>query len=83
MAWFQSVEVSLYIHLGLISHILGFTILWLNVIISNHRQISKKHQIRLDTPWLDPTKTLVEQEVTENDELILMYRFYYHMQLQR
>lgn len=47
------------------------------------RQISKKHQIRLDTPWLDPNKTLAEQEVTESDELILMYRFYYHMQLQR
>ena len=25
------------------------------------RQISKKHQIRLDTPWLDPNKTLAEQ----------------------
>ena len=47
------------------------------------RQISKKHQIRLDTPWLDPGKTLAEQEVTENDELILMYRFYYHMELDR
>lgn len=47
------------------------------------RQISKKHQIRLDTPWLDPSKTLAEQEVMESDELILMYRFYYHMQLQR
>ena len=23
------------------------------------------------------------QEVTENDELILMYRFFYHMELQR
>lgn len=49
----------------------------------SRRQISKKHQIRLDTPWLDPNKTLAEQEVTENDELILMYRFYYHMELQR
>ncbi len=47
------------------------------------RQISKKHQIRLDTPWLDPNKTLAEQEVTESDELILMYRFYYHMELKR
>jgi len=25
------------------------------------KQISKKHQIRLDTPWLDPNKTLAEQ----------------------
>lgn len=25
------------------------------------RQISKKHQIRLDTPWLDPSRTLAEQ----------------------
>ena len=48
-----------------------------------YRQISKKHQIRLDTPWLDPSKTLAEQEVTESDELILMYRFYYHMELDR
>ena len=88
-----------------------------------YRQISKKHQIRLDTPWLDPNKTLAEQvecivcvcvcvcvcgwvggcgwvciqsrksshvpvfhftqEVMESDELILMYRFYYHMNLDR
>jgi hypothetical protein len=47
------------------------------------KQISKKHQIRIDTPWLDPNKTLAEQEVTETDELILMYRFYYHMTLER
>ena len=47
------------------------------------RQISRKHQIRLDTPWLDPGKTLAEQEVTESDELILMFRFYYHMELER
>lgn len=47
------------------------------------KQISKKHQIRLDTPWLDPSKTLAEQEVTESNELILMYRFYYHMTLDR
>lgn len=42
------------------------------------KQILKKYQIRLDTPWLDPNKTLSEQEVTAEDELILMYRFYYH-----
>ena len=47
------------------------------------RQISKKHQIRLETPWLDPSKTLAEQEVTESDELILMFRFYYNMELGR
>jgi hypothetical protein len=47
------------------------------------KQISKKHQIRLDTPWLDPNKTLAEQEVTDSDELILMYRYYYHMSLDR
>ncbi len=47
------------------------------------RQISKKHQIRLDTPWLDPNKTLAEQEVTVTDELILMYRFYYNLDLKR
>ena len=29
------------------------------------RQISKKHQIRIDTPWLDPSKTLAEQVCTE------------------
>ena len=34
------------------------------------RQISKKHQIRLDTPWLDPNKTLAEQ--------VHIY-VYYHM----
>jgi len=28
-------------------------------------------------------KLIIIQEVTENDELILMYRFYYHMELQR
>ncbi|KAL5477255.1 hypothetical protein EMCRGX_G024024 [Ephydatia muelleri] len=42
------------------------------------KQILKKYQIRLDTPWLDPNKTLSEQEVTAEDELILMFRFYYH-----
>lgn len=80
---------------------------------SPNRRISKKHQIRLDTPWLDPTKTLAEQasqttqkyladsntkpfhylpvsswspcmqDVTEGNELILMYRFYYHLEQQR
>jgi hypothetical protein len=47
------------------------------------KQISKKYQIRMDTPWLDPEKTLGEQEVNEDDEVILMYRFYYHMDLDR
>jgi len=63
--------------------VLHFTCEFLLLFVWLSRQISKKHQIRLDTPWLDPTKTLPEQEVTETDELILMYRFYYHLQLQR
>ena len=46
------------------------------------RKISKKHQLRIDTPWLDPNKSLLEQEVTEEDTLLLMYRFYYNMDLQ-
>lgn len=50
---------------------------------SKAKKLSKKHQIRLDTPWLDPNKALAEQEVTKNDELILMYRFYYHLELER
>lgn len=49
----------------------------------SYRQISKKHQMRIDTPWLDPTRTLLEQEVTADDEVILMYRFHYHIDLVR
>jgi hypothetical protein len=47
------------------------------------KQISKRHQLRVDTPWLDPNKTLVEQDVDENDELILIFRFFYNMTLIR
>ncbi len=47
------------------------------------RQISRKHQIRIDTPWLDPNKSLREQDVTEEDELLLMYRYYYNIELDR
>ena len=39
--------------------------------------------MRIDTPWLDPCKTLTEQEVSDDDDLLLMYRFYYNMDLQR
>lgn len=39
--------------------------------------------MRIDTPWLDPNKTLKEQDVAETDELLLMYRFYYNMELDR
>ncbi|XP_062522667.1 fermitin family homolog 2-like isoform X2 [Corticium candelabrum] len=42
------------------------------------KQISRRHQLRLDTPWLDPNKTLLEQDVEEDDELILMFRFFYN-----
>ena len=48
-----------------------------------HRQISKKHQMRIDTPWLDPSKTLLAQDVMVEDEVILMYRFHYHTDLER
>ncbi len=51
--------------------------------ICNIRQISRKHQIRIDTPWLDPNKSLREQDVSDEDELLLMYRFHYHMELDR
>ncbi|XP_019848741.1 PREDICTED: fermitin family homolog 1-like [Amphimedon queenslandica] len=53
------------------------------VAISKKKQLSKKYQIRIDTPWLDPSKTLTEQEVSPQDELILMYRYYYHMDLEK
>jgi hypothetical protein len=46
---------------------------------SKRKQLSRKYQIRIDTPWLDPTKTLREQDVTSDDDLILMYRYYYYM----
>lgn len=39
--------------------------------------------MRIDTPWLDPSKTLMEQEVMGEDEVILMYRHHYHTDLVR
>ncbi|KAI6655259.1 Talin-2 [Oopsacas minuta] len=46
------------------------------------KQISKKRQLRLDTPWLDLNLSLPEQDVLENDQLILMHRYFYNMQLE-
>lgn len=77
MVRYKGQEVSIPI---IIINLSYMTIVCVNFV---RRQISKKHQIRLDTPWLDPGKTLAEQEITESDELILMYRFYYHMELER
>ncbi|XP_065831308.1 talin-2-like isoform X2 [Oscarella lobularis] len=45
------------------------------------KQISKKHQLRLDTPWLDPEKSLAEQDVSDLDELIIKFRFHYNMEI--
>ena len=46
------------------------------------KQISKKRQLRLDTPWLDLNLSLPEQDVLEGDQLILMHRYFYNMQLE-
>lgn len=46
------------------------------------KQISKKRQLRLDTPWLDLNVSLPEQDVLESDQLILMHRYFYNMQLE-
>ena len=46
------------------------------------KQISKKRQLRLDTPWLDLNLSLPEQDVVESDQLILMHRYFYNMQLE-
>ncbi|XP_065189875.1 uncharacterized protein LOC135820770 [Sycon ciliatum] len=47
------------------------------------KNFSKKHGLRLNTPWLAPHMSLSDQDVTEEEDLLLMYRMFYWTSLEK
>ena len=83
LCMYVCVSVCMYVCMCVCMHVCMYVLVNECVFYYYNRQISRKHQIRIDIPWLDPNKTLCEQDVTEDDELLLMYRFHYNMELDR